>query len=261
MRLSRRRPGGSLRKAIILENPMSMRLSLVGGVVVFTIASVGCGGSDNDVFGASSAATTGATASGAGGSTAMGGGASSGGGGDQSGATTGQGGASSTGSGGSASTTATGSGGCASTTWFCDGDEDGHGDHNVAADACEAPPGGNDTCAGSFVASNDDCGPNDASAYPGQQQFFSLAAKPPIYDGPSYDYDCDGEATRDPEQLFKSDGVLACTAQDCLSFNPPQGFAADAACGSSQGHYQCAQPLGQPCFPELTDAPAPLRCR
>ena len=228
---------------------MNMLPSLAGVALLgAAVSNAGCGDSDAPVFGA----TTGS------GSTAT-----VGAGGEASSSTTGSQGAgassSATATGAGGGSTSTGAGGCAVQTWYCDRDKDGHGDEKISLDACAMPPR-DPVCAGPYVASKDDCGPNDERAYPGEPDFYGTEIKPPAY-GKPYDFDCDGTITPDPSQLFEGDGALACSMQDCFGFNPPQGFAKDAECGSVKGYYKCAQPIAQACAPHEVDAPEPLRCK
>jgi hypothetical protein len=221
--------------------PSVVVIAVLGGLA----SSLGCSDSEGTVFGA----TTGTgSATGAGGATA-GSSASKGAGGSVSTATTGAGGAS----------TSTGAGGCAAQLWYCDRDMDGHGDSKISLESCAMPPD-DAVCAGPYVASSDDCGPNDDRAYPAEPDFHGTPIEPPAY-SEKYDFDCDGVVTADPAQLFKGTGALACGNQDCFGINPPQGFAKDAECGSVKNYYRCEQPLAQPCAPAQVDAPGPLRCK
>lgn len=226
---------------------MTYREWLGLGVIAGAALVAGCGADGGGVFGGSGATS--------------GSGAGTGG---TSGATTGSGGAatSATGSGGS-TTTSTGVGGsggsCMELAWFCDDDLDTHGDLSEFVGACEAPPV-SDTCM-AWVSSNDDCGPADPAAFPGQEAYFEEPVIPPISADKPFDYNCNGVEERNPDQLFKGNGTLACGPEECF-FNEPEGFAADAPCGEKQQYFRCATPPGQfNCAPTNVDAPVFLACR
>jgi hypothetical protein len=216
------------------------------GMIVGAALVAGCGADGGGVFGGSG--TT--SGSGASGTTE---------------ATTGSGGAttSATGSGGATTATSSGvggsGGGCMELAWFCDDDLDTYGDVNEFMAACEAPPV-TDACKG-WVSSNNDCGPADPAAYPGQEKYFEVGVIPPISGDKPFDYNCNGAEERNPEQLFKGNGMLACGPQECF-FDEPEGFAADAPCGEKQQYFRCATPPGGfECIPTNVDAPVFLSCR
>ncbi|AGP41388.1 hypothetical protein SCE1572_47035 [Sorangium cellulosum So0157-2] len=203
------------------------------------------------------------TAGGGGSGTAGGGGSGAAGGGGSGAAGGGGGGAG--GAGGNPVGTTAGSGGagggCDEIAWYCDADSDAHGDRNVVVEACDAPPGGDEACGGPYVASSDDCGPNEEAAHPGAEAYHAEPMAPPSRGGSEFDFDCDGTATRDPRQLFGGTGTLDCDALDCIRPNPPEGYGADAECGSTSEYYRCDQSLGERCAPHEAEAPEPLRCR
>jgi hypothetical protein len=143
--------------------------------------------------------------------------------------------------------------------WFCDADKDEHGDKEASVTACEAPPGGDATCGGSYTASSDDCGPAEPLAHPGQTTYYPTAAKSPVY-GPAFDYDCNGKEEPDPAQLFKGGASFACDFE-CFGINKPAGFGPNAVCGGKQEYFECTLENFQNCKPLPKDAPAPLRCR
>ncbi|WP_437936998.1 hypothetical protein [Sorangium sp. So ce341] len=235
-------------------------------------ASAGCREVPSDLFGDTAGATSSTSAgthgvgggsgtAGGGGSGAAGGGGSDAAGGGGSGAAGGGGG----GAGGAPAGTTAGSGGagggCDEVAWYCDADSDGHGDQNAVVEACDAPPGGDDACGGPYVASSDDCGPNEEAAHPGAEAYHAEPMTPPAHGGSEFDFDCDGTATPDPEQLFGGTGTLDCDALDCIRPNPPEGYGDDAECGSTSEYYRCDQSLGERCAPREAEAPEPLRCR
>lgn len=223
---------------------MMYRAWLGMGMIVGGALGVGCGGVEDGVFG----------------------GAGSGSGTAGTAATTGAGGASSSaasGSGGATSSTSAGAGGsggsCTELAWFCDDDLDTYGDKSDFVAACEAPPG-SDACA-AWVSSNDDCGPADAAAFPGQDEYFESPMIPPSHGNLPFDYSCNNAEERNPEQLFKGNGMPACEFADCF-LNEPEGFAADAPCGEKQKYFRCSSAgPGQPCAPAMVEAPVILRCR
>lgn len=216
------------------------------GMIVVAALGVGCGSVDDGVFGGAGSGSGSGTA----GTTA---------------ATTGAGGATSSsaasGSGGATSTTSAGTGGsggsCTELAWFCDDDLDAHGDKGNFVAACEAPPGG-DACA-AWVSSNDDCGPADAAAFPGQDEYFEAPVIPPTSGNLQFDFSCNGAEERNPEQLFKGNGVVACGPGECF-VNQPEGFAGDAPCGQKQQYFRCAAE-GISCVAKAIEAPVKLRCR
>ncbi|WP_437674847.1 hypothetical protein [Sorangium sp. So ce131] len=234
-------------------------------VLAAAAVSAGCGRPDSDLFGDIIGATStsagtqgggdGSGAAGGGGSGAAGGGGSGAAGGGGSGAAGGGAGGDPAGSGGA------GGSGCDEIAWYCDADSDAHGDRNAVVEACNAPPGGDEACAGPYVTSSDDCGPNEATAHPGAEAYHAEPMAPPAHGGSTFDYNCDGAATPDPEQLFDGTGTLDCNALDCLGSDPPEGYGVDAECGATSEYYRCEQSFGQRCGPIAAEAPEPLRCR
>ncbi|WP_437316181.1 hypothetical protein [Sorangium sp. So ce385] len=232
--------------------------------------SAGCREVPPDLFGDTAGATStsaGTPGTGGGSGTAGGGGGEAVGNGGHggNGGTGGTGGDGGNGGHGNPAGTTAGSGGagggCDEVAWYCDADSDAHGDRNVVVEACDAPRGGDDGCAGPYVASSDDCGPNDANAHPGAEAYRAEPMAPPARGGSEFDFDCDGTATPDPEQLFGGTGTLECDRLDCIRPNPPEGYGVDAECGSTSEYYRCDQSIGERCAPRAAEAPERLRCR
>jgi hypothetical protein len=95
-------------------------------------------------------------------------------------------------------------------TWYRDGDLDGHGDPAIPAEQCEVPPG--------FVASSDDCDPEDGTIHPEAEETCDAADRDCT--GDPYDVDA-------PPAWFTDDdgdgfGVGSVTGAGCV---PPRGMA------------------------------------
>lgn len=228
---------------------MMVRAWLGMGMIVVGALGVGCGGVDDGVFGGASSGS--GSGSGAGGTTA----ATTGAGGASSSAASGSGGA-------TTSTTSAGSGGsggsCTELAWFCDDDLDTYGDKSNFVAACEAPAG-SDACA-AWVSSNDDCGPADAAAFPGQEEYFEAPVAPPTSGNLAFDYSCNNVEERNPEQLFKGIGMPVCGFGDCTPGNQVEGFGANAPCGEKEQYFRCVFE-GISCASVMVEAPVILRCR
>ena len=98
------------------------------------------------------------------------------------------------------------------TTFYADGDQDGHGDPATTAEGCAPPPG--------FVTSDDDCDDADPDVYPGHEE---------ACDG--VDNDCDGQVDEDvvfSTYYADADGDGHGDAADSVTAcAPPDGYVAE----------------------------------
>jgi hypothetical protein len=125
----------------------------------------------------------------------------------------------------------------------CDADRDGQ-------DAMEFP------CCGT------DCDDTDPNAFKFQTEYFGVANSNLAGDG--FDYDCDGEAEKDKDQLINQTGDLAGCADGLIGAvcKTAEGYGPDAKCGENvDGYYECVGLLVPNCSGQEIPPPGPLLCK
>lgn len=106
-----------------------------------------------------------------------------------------------------------------------------------------------------------DCDDDDPNAFKGQTQYIGVP-NPKLVD--SFDYDCDGGAELDKDQLINQTGSLAQCADGLggLLCKAGEGYSTEAHCGENDDeYYKCVGLLGGGCGGEQIPPPAPLRCK
>lgn len=98
-----------------------------------------------------------------------------------------------------------------------------------------------------------DCDDTDPRARPDQTEFFDV----PVESAGGYDFDCDGVATKNPEQLFPP--PLTCGELDeCAA---KEGYGPDSKCGNNLDFRVCLlEPTKLTCTPQPQTGVEPLRC-
>jgi hypothetical protein len=182
----------------------------------------GAGGSGGEAASGANGGSGGEAASGAtGGSGGTSGSGGTGGAGGSNGGTSGAGGAA----------------GCPSpTTFHADADDDGYGDPNAVKTACEQPDG--------YAPNDDDCYDGNAEAHPQQSGWFTQHRG----DG-SFDYDCDGAATKRNPNLGGCPLTLCTTTEGWQGSVPEcgQGGAWITACAGFPLCAATTEPRKQEC--------------
>lgn len=205
--------------------------------------SGGAGQSGSGGAGQSGASGAGQSGSGGAGQSGSGGTGQSGQGGAGQGGSggagqSGSGGASGAGIGGAGVSGSAGSAGCAQpTTWYHDGDSDGHGTSLLSfVVSCDKPA---DVAGqGTWATNNDDCNDGDQDVFPGQIKYFGVPyAKAGASGNVSFDYDCDGQETPTAPIYAPNCSGLAlgsCSGTGYVTYTPARsGTGVDSYCGST----------------------------